>query len=93
MDFSDSTIAEESQDDSAAEGLTELNEDFNKDDSVVEDLTEEDFSKEDFSKDDSAESFNKRAVTTKTLAKMNQAKMKWKLYLVKKIMMIYTAQR
>ena len=32
---------------------TELNEDFNKDDSVVEDLTEEDFSK-DFSKDDSA---------------------------------------
>lgn len=64
MDFSDSTIAEENQDDSidsAAEGLTELNEDFNKDDSVVEDLTEEDFSKEDFSKDDSAESFNKKS--------------------------------
>lgn len=79
MDFSDSTIAEESQDDSidvsaksfskddsAAEGLTELNEDFNEDDSAVEDLTElnEDFSKDDsvvedlteenFSKNDSA---------------------------------------
>ena len=61
MDFSDSTIAEENQDDSAAEGITELNEDFSKDDSVVEDLTEEDFSKEDFSKDDSAESFNKKS--------------------------------
>lgn len=54
MDFSDSTIAEENQDDSAVEDNTELNEDFSKDDSVVEDLTEEDFSKE-----DSAESFNK----------------------------------
>ena len=45
MDFSDSTIAEENQDDSAAEGITELNEDFSKDDSVVEDLTEDDFCK------------------------------------------------
>lgn len=82
MDFSDSTIAEESQDDSidvsaksfskddsAAEGLTELNEDFSKDDSVVEDLTEEDFSKEDFSKDDSAESFNKKSSDDKDFSK------------------------
>lgn len=81
-DFSDSTIAEENQDDSidvsaksfskddsAAEGLTELNEDFNKDDSVVEDLTEEDFSKEDFSKDDSAESFNKKSSDDKDFSK------------------------
>lgn len=63
MDFSDSTIAEESQDDSidvsaksfskddsAAEGLTELNEDFNEDDSAAEGLTE---LNKDFSKDDS----------------------------------------
>lgn len=82
MDFSDSTIAEESQDDSidasaksfskddsAAEGLTELNKDFSKDDSVVEDLTEEDFSKEDFSKDDSAESFNKKSSDDKDFSK------------------------
>lgn len=60
---------EENQDDSAAEGLTELNEDFNKDDSVVEDLTEEDFSKEDFSKDDSAESFNKKSSDDKDFSK------------------------
>lgn len=82
MDFSDSTIAEESQDDSidasaksfskddsAAEGLTELNEDFSKDDSVVEDLTEEDFSNEDFSKDDSAESFNKESFSKESFSK------------------------
>lgn len=63
MDFSDSTIAEESQDDSidvsaksfskddsTAEGLTELNEDFNEDDSAAEGLTE---LNKDFSKDDS----------------------------------------
>lgn len=50
-DFSDSTIAEENQSDSAAEDNID---DFSKDDSAVEDLTEEDFSK-----DDSAESFNK----------------------------------
>ena len=60
---------EENQDDSAAEGLTELNEDFNKDDSVVEDLTEEDFSKEDFSKEDSAESFNKKSSDDKDFSK------------------------
>ena len=48
---------------------TELNEDFNKDDSVVEDLTEEDFSKEDFSKDDSAESFNKKSSDDKDFSK------------------------
>lgn len=59
----------ENQDDSAAEGLTELNKDFSKDDSVVEDLTEEDFSKEDFSKDDSAESFNKKSSDDKDFSK------------------------
>ena len=59
----------ENQDDSAAEGLTELYEDFKKDDSVVEDLTEEDFSKEDFSKDDSAESFNKKSSDDKDFSK------------------------
>ena len=60
---------------------TELNEDFNKDDSVVEDLTEEDFSKddsvvedlteEDFSKDDSAVEGN-TDFSDSTIAEENQ---------------------
>lgn len=59
-DFSDSTIAEEDQDDSidaSAESLSEENQDDSID-SAAEGLTE---LNEDFSKDDSAESFNKES--------------------------------
>lgn len=69
MDFSDSTIAEESQDDSIDDSIDASAKSFSKDDSAAEDLTEEDFSKEDFSKDDSAESFNKKSSDDKDFSK------------------------
>lgn len=67
-DFSDSTIAEEDQDDSidaSAESLSEENQDDSID-SAAEGLTE---LNEDFSKDDSAESFNKESSDDKDFSK------------------------
>lgn len=67
-DFSDSTIAEEDQDDSidaSAESLSEENQDDSID-SAAEGLTE---LNEDFSKDDSAESFNKKSSDDKDFSK------------------------
>lgn len=67
-DFSDSTIAEEDQDDSinaSAESLSEENQDDSID-SAAEGITE---LNEDFSKDDSAESFNKESSDDKDFSK------------------------
>ena len=67
-EFSDSTIAEEDQDDSidaSAESLSEENQDDSID-SAAEGLTE---LNEDFSKDDSAESFNKESSDDKDFSK------------------------
>ena len=52
----------ENHDDSAAEGITELNEDFSKDDSAAEDFT-------DLSKDSTAESLNKESSDDKDFSK------------------------